>query len=61
MGLGKYGLIMWPALALKPGLLTAQLMHLDPTTVCTLKMLECGVKHSVSHNNVSNNTIANKL
>ena len=38
--LDKFGLIMWPALALKQGLLTVQLMHLDLTTVHTRKMLE---------------------
>ena len=38
--LDKSGSIMWPALALRLGLLIALLMHLDLTTVSTLKMLE---------------------
>ena len=38
--LDKSGLIMWLVLALKPGLLTVLLMHLEVTTVVTLKTLE---------------------
>ena len=34
---------MWPALGLKQGLLTVRQMHLDLTTVHTLKMLEFDV------------------
>jgi hypothetical protein len=48
---------MWPALVLKLGLLIAVLMHLDLTTVSTLKMLECGAKQFVSYSDVSNMVI----
>ena len=38
--LDKSGLTMFSVLVLKPGLLTVLLMHLEVTTVVTLKMLE---------------------